>query len=104
MNRIKKFVQSESSIQTSILKYLRGTYPSAVTIKIHEDPVFGTPGLPDILFIWDGDVFFFEVKRPGETTSPIQNVVMKKLRLNRTQAYTVTSVEEVKKIVEGNLF
>ena len=101
MNRIKNLVQSEKSIQDSILKYLRSTYPTAVTFKIHEDPVFGAVGFPDIFFAWDGDVYLFEVKRVGEQLSPIQNVVMKKLRLNRVMAFMVTSIEEVHKIING---
>jgi len=101
MNRIKNLVQSEKSIQDSILKYLRSTYPKAVVFKIHEDPVFGAVGFPDIFFAWDGDVYLFEVKRPGESLSPIQNVIMKKLRYNRVMAFLVISVEEVHAIING---
>lgn len=101
MNRIKNYIQSEKSIQDAILKHLRFTYPKAVTFKIHEDPVFGAVGFPDIFFAWDGDVYLFEVKKPGEKLSPIQNVVMKKLRLNRVMAFMVRSVEEVHTIING---
>lgn len=90
---------SEKLIQDAILKWLRREYPRAATFKIHEDSVFGTVGLPDILFIWNKEVYFFEVKRPGEVPSPIQNVVMAKLKFNGVSVHVVTSVEQVKQIV-----
>ena len=101
MNRIKNLLQSEKSIQDSILKYLRSNYPKAVTFKIHEDPVFGTCGLPDIFFAYDGDVFFFEVKKPGESLTPLQNIMIKKLRENLVLAFRVTSVKEVEDLLKG---
>lgn len=92
----------ENRIQRSILNYLRKKYPLAITWKIHEDPVFGVLGIPDILFVYDGDVFFFEVKRPGEDLTRIQESVMQRLKRNRAKAYVVRSVEEVKEIIKGD--
>jgi hypothetical protein len=86
-------------VQDSILRYLRSTYPTAVVWKIHEDSVFGVVGIPDILFILDGETWFFEVKRVGEEATPLQKVVIKKLRLNRVPAYVVYSVDDVKEIL-----
>lgn len=89
----------EKDIQSGILKWLRKTYPRAAVFKLHEDSVFGTVGLPDILFIWDGEVYFFEVKQPGEIPTPKQISVMAKLKSNKVSVHIVTSVEQVKQIV-----
>jgi len=93
-----KKIQSEKQIQDSILKYLKKTYPTAVVWKIHEDPVYGVTGIPDIFFAYKGKVAFFEVKRPGGVISPRQKVILKQLQLkNAITAEVVYSVEDVKR-------
>ncbi len=86
---------SEKQIQSQILKYLKKHYPNAIAWKLHEDPVFGVVGIPDILFVVDGVAFFFEVKKPGECASKIQKSVLKKLKNNDIIAEVVYSVADV---------
>ena len=90
---------SEAQIQTGILHYLRKYFPSAIVWKIHEDSVFGVIGVPDILFIHKGKVFFFEVKRAGQGASKIQAVVLQKLQNNDVVAEVVYSLMQVKLIL-----
>lgn len=89
----------ERDIQNNILAWLRKEFPGACVFKIHEDSVFGTIGLPDILFIWDGEVYFFEVKKPGEEPTPIQRSIINKIRNNRVLVNVVSSLDQVKEIV-----
>lgn len=89
----------EKDIQNSILKYLRKSFPTAITWKIKEDPIFGVVGIPDVLFIHKGKVFFFEVKRAGQGASKIQEVVLHRLRRNDITAEVVYSLMQVKLIL-----
>lgn len=94
----------ESDIQRSILNYLRTHYPTAVTWKLHEDQVFGVVGIPDILFITEGMTFFFEVKKPGEKPSRIQEVVLHKLQRNDIIADVVYGVQDVQRLlIQGGI-
>lgn len=92
-------IATEAQIQTKILKYLRKTYPSAITWKIHEDPVFGVSGIPDIMFIHAGKVFFFEVKKPGGKISRIQEVTLHKLQNNDIIAEVVYGLLDVQRLL-----
>lgn len=92
-------MMSESQLQSKILKWLRKEFPKAATFKLHEDSIFGSVGLPDILFIWDGDVYFFEVKTENGVLAHIQKVVIDKIRDNRIQVNVVTNLEQVKEII-----
>ena len=97
-------ILSESQIQSKILTYLRKHYPSAVTWKLHEDHVFGVVGIPDILFITEGMTFFFEVKKPGEKPSRIQEVVLHKLQRNDIIADVVYSIQDVQRLlIQGGI-
>ena len=91
----------ESDIQRSILNYLRTHYPTAVTWKLHEDPIFGIIGIPDILFIYDNNVYFFEVKRQGEDATKIQKIVLEKIRHNGIIAEVVYGVLDVQQFIKG---
>ena len=90
---------SEKQIQDSILHYLKKSFPSSVVWKLHEDPVFGVIGIPDIFFAYNGKAFFFEVKDSGKGASKIQEVVLNKLVKNGIIAEVVYSVLQVKLIL-----
>lgn len=95
---------SEKQIQTKILNYLKKHYPGAVVWKIHEDPMFGVVGIPDIMFIVDGVTFFFEVKKPGEEPSRIQEVVLHKLQRNDIIADVVYGIQDVQRLlIQGGI-
>ena len=89
----------EGKIQTQILEYLRKTYPKSCVWKIHEDPDFGMIGLPDIFFAYKGKAVFFEVKRPGEKQSPMQEYVFKTLKENDIYCEVVYGLLDVKRIL-----
>jgi len=92
-------IHTESQIQSKILKYLRKNYPKAVVWKLHEDPIFGVTGIPDICFIHAGFTYFFEVKKPGGVLSKIQEVTLKKLFHNGIIAEVVYGVEDVRRLL-----
>ena len=92
-------IESERQIQSKILSYLRSTYPKALSLKLHEDPVFGVVGIPDIMFLHDGKALFFEVKRPGEKSSKIQESIMTKMINNGIMARVVYGVDDVRRII-----
>jgi len=60
----------ESTIQTSILKYLKGFPHPRFVWKVSDR---FRSGIPDILFIYKGKVIFIEVKQPGKEPTPIQS-------------------------------
>jgi len=83
---------SEKSIVANIVKKLRGR--GAYVIKIHGGP-YQQMGIPDLLVIENGRVFFLEVKRPGEEPSLRQSVEMNRIRLAGVECFVVTSADEV---------
>ena len=87
----------ELDIQKKILTYLRHAYPEAVTVKLSDRWV---SGLPDIMFIRNGKIYFFEVKTKTGKVSNIQRYFLDKLKANKTPAVVVTSLEEVKAVIE----
>lgn len=87
---------SEAQIQTSILKYLKKKYPTALIFK-HADKT--RCGVPDIQFIYYGNTVWLEVKKPGGKVSDIQEWTLERLRNNNHKAYVVYSLQEVKEIL-----
>ena len=88
---------SESTIQSKILKYLRGI-PNTYTMKLSDR---WTSGYPDILHIKDGRAYFFEVKTPTGKKQPLQIFTIAELRKAGAQAHFVTSLDEVKKALDS---
>lgn len=88
---------SESSITRNILRYLK-SLPHSFTWKQHGG-TFGTAGMPDIGFIRQGRITFFEVKRPGNKPTDIQKAMMEKLRAAGAKCFVVHSAKEVKGII-----
>jgi hypothetical protein len=69
-------------------------------------PKFTPRGIPDILMVHGGTLFGFEVKRPSltggnPTTTAAQKIFGENLERAGGRYFTVTSVEDVKKIT-GN--
>ena len=59
----RKRIPKESYYQDKIRKRLRQKYPEGFCRKISQG-VYAEAGIPDLLFIYEGHYFGFEVKRP----------------------------------------
>jgi hypothetical protein len=75
----------ESDIQSDVVAYARSYGIIAKKLSFGE-------GWPDFLFVFSGRVLFVEFKAPGETTSPLQEEI---IRLLREQGATVHIVDDV---------
>ena len=83
----------ETAITNTIMKHLR-LIEGLWAMKLHGS-AYQTAGVPDILVIYRGEPWFFEVKQPGEKPSPIQEHIMRKLREAGARARVVHSWAEV---------
>lgn len=90
-------VASEKSIVNSILKYLKAQ-PGCFVWKEHGGQ-YGTAGIPDIICCKDGQFFAFEVKRPGNKPTKLQNETIKDIRAAGGRAFVVYSLEDVKEAI-----
>ena len=86
----------EKKIQAKILKYLRLIYPKAVVWKLADTKI---NGIPDILFISDGEVIFFEIKTQYGRLMPMQEYTIRKLNESGVKAYLVRTLDDVKGIL-----
>ena len=107
----------EKDIVKAILKYLK-TVPNCFSWKEHGG-MYGTAGIPDIICCYCGRFVAFEVKtipdiiccycgrfvafevktETGKLTK-LQEATIRKIKKAKGQAFKVTSVEEVKQILE----
>lgn len=62
---------------------------------------YGTAGIPDIIVCYKGKFIAFECKRPGGRPTLLQKITMNKIEKAKGIVKIVTSVEEVKKIIEN---
>jgi len=69
---------TESTIVRAIIRHLR-ELPDSWVLKVHGSS-FQRRGVPDILFIWHGRSYAFEVKCPGKRLTRIQEVEIERLR------------------------
>jgi penicillin-binding protein-related factor A (putative recombinase) len=90
---------SEKSIVTNIVAYLHGLHSSWV-FKVHGG-LFQLAGIPDILCVYDGKLFAFEVKDAHGKASQIQLVTLSKIKRAGGYAAVVRSVAEVREMVES---
>lgn len=100
---LMKEIPKESYYQTKIIKYLRANYPQALIWKAAAG-AYSYCGIPDICMVYGGRCFGFEVKRPfvGKI-SPIQLQTIRKIREAGGIAGIVTSIEEVKDLIQEGL-
>lgn len=61
---------------------------------------FGTAGIPDIIVCYKGKFIGLEVKLPGRKPTLLQKITLNKIQKAKGIAKVVTSVEEVKEIIE----
>lgn len=100
---LMKEIPKESYYQTKIIKYLRANYPQALIWKAAAG-AYSYCGIPDICMVYGGRYFGLEVKRPfvGKI-SPIQLQTIRKIREAGGIAGIVTSIEEVKDLIQEGL-
>jgi hypothetical protein len=88
----------EKNIVTAIMRYLK-TVPFCFCWKQHGGQ-FGTAGLPDVICCISGRFVAFEVKTPTGKLSKLQEITITKIQEAKGQAFKVTSVGEVRNIIE----
>ena len=88
----------ESDVVKAILKYLK-TVPNCFSWKEHGG-MYGTAGIPDIICCYCGRFVAFEVKTETGKLTKLQEATIRKIKEAKGQAFKVTSVEEVKQILE----
>ncbi|PHV72170.1 nuclease [Sporanaerobium hydrogeniformans] len=96
-----KDIPLESNIQKDILKYLKSRN-DCWFFKAHSGSSYSSKGTPDIIGHYRGLFVGFEVKRPKVgVLSDLQANTIRKINTTGGRAYIVTSVEEVKEILEN---
>ena len=89
----------EKDIVTAIMRYLK-TVPMCFAWKEHGG-MYGTAGIPDIICCYHGRFIAFEVKTPSGKLTKLQEITITKIKAAKGEAYKVTSVEEVKSILDS---
>lgn len=92
-------VMAEKQIVTAILRYLK-TVACCFAWKEHGG-IYGTAGIPDIIACIRGRFVAFEVKTDSGRLTKLQEATIQKIKDAKGKAYKVTSVEEVKKILDN---
>jgi len=90
---------TEKEIVSAIMRYLK-TVPHTFCWKEHGG-MYSTAGLPDIICCIGGRFIAFEVKTPSGKLSKLQEITIQKIRAAKGEAFMVTSVEEVKEILQN---
>lgn len=88
----------EKTITNQILKYLKAQ-PCCFVFKEHGG-IYSTAGIPDIICCYKGKFVTFEVKTKKGKLSKLQEVMIERIRQAGGVAFKVTSVQEVKDILE----
>jgi len=89
----------EKTITTAIIRYLC-SLPHCFCWKQHGGQ-FGTAGIPDIIVCLDGRFVAFEVKTESGKLTKLQESALRKITAANGRAYTVTSLNQVKQIIEN---
>jgi len=89
---------AEKEITAAILRYLK-TVPGCFCWKEHGG-MYGTAGIPDIICCYKGMFVAFEVKTEAGKLTKLQEATIQRIKDAKGKAYKVTSVKEVKSILE----
>lgn len=89
---------SEKTIVNSIIRWLN-QQPNCYVVKTHGS--IYSSGQPDLIGCHHGRMLALEVKRPGNKPTPLQQAVLKKWEAAGAIAAVVTSIEEVKALLNG---
>jgi hypothetical protein len=90
----KKSPPLEKTITNNIIRFLN-TLPRCYARKIHSSRY--ASGFPDILCVREGVPIFIEVKRPGNTTTKLQDIELERGSSAGAITMVAYSVEDVKK-------
>lgn len=88
----------ESRIQKKILDYLNSLEHSY--FFKYQSSIYTPAGIPDVIGVYEGKFFAFEIKNEKGKTSKLQEYVIQQLREAGGEAYVVHSVSEVKQIIK----
>ena len=89
---------AEKDIVNAILRYLKAV-PTCFAWKTHGG-MYGTAGIPDIIACVDGRFVAFEVKTPSGKLTKLQEITIQRINEATGYACKVTSVGEVREILE----
>jgi hypothetical protein len=89
----------EKDIVSAILRYLR-TIPECFSWKEHGG-MYGTTGIPDIICCYRGRFIAFEVKTDKGRLTKLQEIMIQRIKDAKGQAFKVTSLDQVKSILEN---
>ena len=89
----------ERDITDAILRYLK-TVQQCFAWKEHGG-IYGTDGLPDIICCYRGRFVGIEVKTPTGKLTRLQETTIRRIKEAKGEAFKVTSVEEVKEILNS---
>lgn len=90
---------TEKDIVAAIMRYLK-TVPNTFCWKEHGG-MYGTAGLPDIICCIGSRFVAFEAKTPSGKLTKLQEITIQKIRAAKGEAFKVTSVEDVKAILDS---
>ena len=89
--------QSESQLQTKVMKYLRDTYKEEFFVwKVSER---FSSGIPDIMGIYKGVPFYIELKVGSNKPTKLQEITMHELANAGAVGGVAYSLEQVKVIM-----
>jgi len=88
----------EKDITNSIIRHLK-TLPYCFCWKQHGG-MYGVAGIPDVICCINGKFVAFEVKMPSGKLTKLQEITIQKIKNAKGEAFKVTSLQEVKEIVE----
>ena len=89
----------EKNIANKILKYLK-SLDNCFCFKEHGGR-YGTSGIPDIICCFNGRFIAFEVKTEKGRLTKLQEITIQRIKEAKGKAFKVTSLEEVKNILEN---
>ena len=89
----------EKNIVNQIMRYLK-TVPDSFAWKQHGGQ-FGTAGIPDIIICLHGRFVAMEVKTPAGKLTKLQESTLQRIKDAKGVAYKVTSLQEVKEIIQN---
>jgi len=89
----------EKAITKKILDYLK-SLDNCFAFKEHGGR-YGTAGIPDIICCFNGRFIAFEVKTDKGKLTKLQEITIHRIKEANGEAFKVTSLEEVKKILEN---
>ena len=103
--RPKTYLGSEQSLQNAIITYLQHRHfwvmrVNSGMIKTESGGMvkLAMKGVPDVLAIKYGMAYWFEIKLPGKTSTPIQKARQDELRAAGCQVFEIHSLEEMQKV------